>query len=104
MPAYVIVEAEVLDEKAAHAYRALAEPSIRLYGGRYLIQGSVPEAAEGEWPPSRVATVVEFPDMDRLRQWYSSAEYGKAKAARQGAMNLRLLFAEGTEEAEEIPA
>lgn len=100
MAAYVIVDAQVLDAEGALAYRALAEPSIRLYGGRYLVQGAVPEAAEGAaWPSSRVATVIEFPDMDRLREWYGSAEYGEAQVARQGAIDLRLLFVEGKPEA-----
>ncbi|MEU9115799.1 DUF1330 domain-containing protein [Streptomyces sp. NPDC048483] len=96
MTAYVIVDAEVLDEERARAYRALAEPSIALHGGRYLVQGTVPEAAEGSWPsPSRVMTVVEFPDMDRLKEWYTSREYKQAKAARRTAIELRLLFVEG---------
>ncbi|MER0482405.1 DUF1330 domain-containing protein [Streptomyces sp. Edi2] len=96
MPAYVIVDAEVWDTERALDYRALAEPSIQLYGGRYLVQGAVPEVAEGAaWPSSRVATVVEFPDMGRLKEWYASAEYEEAKVARKGAMELRMLFVGG---------
>ncbi|MBB5935559.1 DUF1330 domain-containing protein [Streptomyces zagrosensis] len=95
MTAYVLVEAEVLDKERADRYRELAEPSIFRYGGRYLIQGTVPQAAEGTWPSARVTTVVEFPNMDRLKEWYASAEYAQAKAAREGAIEVRLLFAEG---------
>ncbi|MEU6122150.1 DUF1330 domain-containing protein [Streptomyces sp. NPDC047123] len=95
MPAYVIVDAEVLDMERAGAYRTLAEPSVRRYGGRYLIEGAVPEAAEGAWPASRIVAVVEFPDMARLKEWYTSPEYTKAKAVRESAIDMRLLFVEG---------
>ncbi|WP_158893333.1 DUF1330 domain-containing protein [Amycolatopsis anabasis] len=98
MAAYVIVEAGVLDAERAHAYRMLAEPSIRRYDGRYLVQGTVPEVAEGTWPASRVTTIVEFPDMDRLKEWYDSPEYREAIVARQGAIELRMVFAEGLTE------
>ena len=46
MPAYVISEVEVLDEQLADEYRTLAEASIRLYGGRYIVRGAMPEAVE----------------------------------------------------------
>ncbi|WP_326614274.1 DUF1330 domain-containing protein [Streptomyces scopuliridis] len=95
MTAYVLVDAQVLDGERARGYRALAEPSIQLYGGRYLVQGTVPEVVEGTWPSSRVATVLEFPDMDRLKEWYASAEYQEAKAVRGAAIELRMLFVEG---------
>ncbi|GAA4534484.1 DUF1330 domain-containing protein [Amycolatopsis samaneae] len=95
MPAYVLVEAEELDEERALEYRALAQRSIHQYGGVYRLRGVVPEAAEGTWPsPARVTTLVEFPDMTRLREWYGSPEYQHAKAVREGAIEVRLLFAE----------
>ncbi|MFE0020743.1 DUF1330 domain-containing protein [Amycolatopsis sp. NPDC059021] len=99
MPAYVLVEAEELDTERALEYRSLAQQSIRRYGGVYRLRGAVPEAVEGTWPsPSRVTTVVEFPDMARLREWYDSPEYQRAKALREGAIDVRLLFAEDTGE------
>ncbi|MBC3984066.1 DUF1330 domain-containing protein [Streptomyces sp. AC536] len=96
MPAYVLVDAEVYDHEAADRYRVLAEESIARYGGRYLIQGTVPEAAEGGWPAGRVVTTLEFPDMARLREWHTSPEYARAAAIRAGAIDVRMLFAEGT--------
>ncbi|MEU5899638.1 MULTISPECIES: DUF1330 domain-containing protein [Streptomyces] len=95
MPAYVIVDAEVLDMERAAEYRTLAEPSVRLYGGRYLVEGALPEAAEGTWPASRIVAVVEFPDMARIKEWYGSPEYTRARAVRESAIDMRLLFAEG---------
>ena len=98
MPAYVIVEAEVLDVAAVPEYRRLAERSIAQYGGRYLVQGSQPRAVEGRWEPGRRLTVLEFPDAQRVEDWYASPEYGEAKAVREGAFEMRLVVAEGRAE------
>ncbi|MFI9503162.1 DUF1330 domain-containing protein [Nocardia sp. NPDC052566] len=92
MPGYVIVEAEVQDEEVGLAYWKLAEPSIRRYGGRYLV-AAVPEVREGEWQ-GRVV-VLEFSDLDQARTWYDSPEYLAAREVRQSGVKIRLIFAEG---------
>ena len=94
MPAYVVVEAEVLDADVVPEYRRLAERSIAQYDGRYLLTGSQPTAIEGQWTPGRRLTVLEFPDEQRVEQWYASAEYAQAKSVREGAIEMRLLVAE----------
>lgn len=43
------------------------------YGGRFLVHGVEPEVMEGPFPGNLV--VIEFPDMERARAWYHSAEY-----------------------------
>jgi uncharacterized protein (DUF1330 family) len=55
----------------------------------------VPEVVSGTWDPSRIMTIIEFRDMDRLKEWYSSPEYQKALAVREGSMEIRELFVEG---------
>lgn len=92
MPAYVIVEADVLDEEVGLEYWRLAEPSIRRFGGRYLV-ATVPEAVEGAWPGR--AVVLEFPDLDRIREWYDSPEYLAAREVRKSGVEVRMIFADG---------
>jgi uncharacterized protein (DUF1330 family) len=95
MTSYVIADAEVLDAQLAGRYRQLAESAVRLYGGRYLVLAT-PEVAEGEWPPSRRVIVLEFPDMNRAKEWYTSPEYMEAMEVRGTAFKkFRLLFVEG---------
>ncbi|MGW2631485.1 DUF1330 domain-containing protein [Streptomyces chattanoogensis] len=98
MPAYVISEVEVLDEELADTYRTLAEASIRRYGGRYIVRCALPEAVEGAWPSSQRVVVVEFPDTDRVKEWYASAEYAEALEVRKTALERRLLLVEGVSE------
>ncbi|HET6735379.1 DUF1330 domain-containing protein [Mycobacterium sp.] len=95
MSAYVISEVELLDEPTFDRYRALAQESIQEYGGRYVVRGALPEAAEGDWPSQRRLVVVEFPDMDTARRWYSSKSYAEAIAIRDQALRRRLLFVDG---------
>src|SRR5215213_9982960 len=92
MSAYVIVGVDVLDQEAGLAYAAVAQPSILSHDGRFLVAGPTPEPVEGAWDFSRLL-VIEFPDMDRVREWYDSPEYRRAREIRKGAARVRMLFA-----------
>jgi uncharacterized protein (DUF1330 family) len=94
MPAYVISELEVRDAAGIETYRSLAAKSIAQYGGRYLVRNGAANIAEGGPPPKHIV-VVEFPSMERLREWYASPEYAQALKIRQTALDRRLIFVEG---------
>ncbi len=94
MPAYVISEVEGRDAAALEQYRMFAASSIAHHGGRYLVRGGAVELIEGN-PPPKMIIVVEFPSMDRLREWYSSPEYAQALKVRNDALDRRLIFVEG---------
>jgi NAD(P)-dependent dehydrogenase (short-subunit alcohol dehydrogenase family) len=93
-PAYVVVNFDVLDEEAGAAYAAVAQQSIRDHGGHYLVGGPTPQPVEGTWDSSGFV-VIEFPDMDRIREWYDSAEYRRAREIRKGKARVTMMFAEG---------
>lgn len=95
MTAYVISEVEILDESQGLRYRDLAAASITRHGGRYIVRGADPAVPEGDWPPGARVVVVEFPSMDRAKEWYESADYAEALAVRRTALERRLLFVEG---------
>jgi uncharacterized protein (DUF1330 family) len=94
MSAYVISEVDVKDVAGFEAYRTVAARTIAQYGGRYLVRGGAAEAAEGG-PPPKTLIVVEFPSMERLREWYASVEYAEALKVRRTALDRRLIFVEG---------
>jgi uncharacterized protein (DUF1330 family) len=94
MSAYVISEVEVRDAAGFETYRSIAAKAIAQYGGRYLVRGGAASIAEGGPPPTNII-VVEFPLMERLREWYASAEYAEALKVRQTALDRRLFFVEG---------
>ncbi len=78
MSAYVISELEVRDAAAIETYRTIAAKSIAQYG-----------------PPPKNIVVVEFPSMERLREWYASPEYAEALKVGATALDRRLIFVEG---------
>jgi len=94
MSAYVISEVDVKDAAGLEAYRIIAAKAIAHYGGRYLVRGGAASIAEGG-PPPKIIIVVEFPSMQRLREWYASPEYAEALKVRRTALDRRLIFVEG---------
>ena len=94
MSAYVISEVDVRDAAGFESYRTIAAKAIAQYGGRYLVRNGAASVAEGG-PPVKSIVVVEFPSMERLREWYASPEYAEALKVRQTALDRRLIFVEG---------
>jgi uncharacterized protein (DUF1330 family) len=93
MSAYVISEVEMRDAAGFEAYRTIAAKTIAQYGGRYLVRGGASVIEGG--PPPKTVIVVEFPTMQRLREWYASPEYAEALKVRRTALDRRLIFVEG---------
>ena len=96
MPAYVVVQITVRDAAMYEQYRELAPPSIAAYGGRYVVRGGTTETLEGTWRPTRLV-ILEFPSVERAREWWASEEYREPKALRQAASTGTLLLVEGYE-------
>ncbi len=94
MPAFVIVEIEVRDPEAYETYRSLVPASVDAYGGKFIARGGATENLEGDWAPERIV-VLEFPSLERARQWWSSPEYRDAKAIRMRAAQTRMIAIEG---------
>ena len=95
MTAYVISEVEALDDHLIETYRVMAQATIDQYGGRYIVRGGEVELIEGERDPARRFVIVEFPTMERAREWYGSPEYAEARKVRATALTRTLVFVEG---------
>ena len=94
MPAYLISDVSVRDKQAFEIYRTRAAASIARYGGCYLARGGAIEPLEGTWTPQAIV-IVEFPDIDRARAWYTSPEYADALAVRDEALSRSLILVDG---------
>lgn len=94
MPAYVVVEVDVRDPARYEDYKRLAPPAIAAYGGRYLARGGRTDALEGDAGPGRLV-ILEFPSLERAREWWDSPEYRAARAVRQSCASARLIAVEG---------
>ena len=94
MPAYVVVNVTVRDPARYEEYKRLAFPTVGAYGGHYLARGAPVDLREGDWSPSRLV-ILEFPDLERARAWWSSPEYAPARAVRQSCADTQLVITEG---------
>ena len=94
MPAYVVVEVNVKDPVTYERYKVLAPPSIAQYGGRYIARGGTTVVLEGDWKPKRLV-ILEFPTLERAREWWASPEYAPAKALRMSCTETDMVVIEG---------
>jgi len=96
MPAYIIAHITVTDPEKYETYKAAAPAAIAAYGGKYLTRGGAMETLEGFREDRRVV-LLEFPSMDKARDFYNSPEYTAAKSKRQGAAKGHFVLLEGLE-------
>ena len=94
MSAYVLVEVEVLDAERYETYKQMVPPSLAAYGGRFIVRGGAAETLEGSWSPKRIV-ILEFPSVERAKEWWGSSEYAEAKALRQATARTQMIVVEG---------
>lgn len=94
MPAYLIVETDVLDPEQYELYKAASPGAVAAGGGRFLARGGELAVLEGDWHPPRLV-VLEFENLAAVQRFYDSPEYQAAKALREGAASLRMVAVQG---------
>jgi uncharacterized protein (DUF1330 family) len=94
MAAFFVVDLDITDSTGFDEYRRVVPPVIEKFGGRFLVRGGTAEVLEGQWKPKRL-TLIEFPNMARAREFYTSPDYQKIIGLRLKAANTNLVLAEG---------
>ncbi len=94
MAAYVIANIEVTDAAAYDRYRKDVPATIEKYGGRFLARGGASEALEGGFVPKRIV-ILEFPSIERAKEWWTSSEYRPLLELRQSASRGDLFVVAG---------
>jgi uncharacterized protein (DUF1330 family) len=95
MPAYVIVEVHIHDNKEYENYKKLTPAAIAAFGGKFIVRGGRTITLEGNWKPGRIV-VLEFPTVERANEWWHSEIYTEAKLIRQRAAETKMIIVEGT--------
>lgn len=94
-------ELTLLDDPTAAAiaaydhYRAVVPGLVAAHGGRYLARACPGFALEGAAAGDRFH-LIEFPDGDAARSFWSSPEYLALKSGRDGAVSVRAVLIEPT--------
>jgi uncharacterized protein (DUF1330 family) len=92
--AYVIVQAEVTDMDRFKEYLNESPRIIARYGGKYIARGGEMVVFEGDEKAKRMV-LIEFPSLQKAKEWYYSEEYQQIKKLREGAANGSLIVVEG---------
>ncbi len=95
MPAYFLVDIrEIKDAAKMEQYRARIAAVVEKFGGRYLVRGGPFEVVEGSYQPV-FPVMLEFPSMDKAREWYDSEDYRELKGLRLAAAVCNGVFMAG---------
>lgn len=94
MSGYIIANVTVTNPVQYEDYKKWSSEAMRVHGAEVCVRGGKVEVLEGDWAPERLV-ILKFPSFEAAKAFDASAEYGKARAARQGAAVMRMIVVEG---------
>ncbi len=94
MPAYMIANVKINDPEEYKKYQQQVVPTIQQYDGQILAVEAEPVVVEGEWPGS-YTVLIQWPSVERAREWYDSDVYADPKALRHRTASANLVFLRG---------
>ena len=94
MPAYLLVELEIVDPIGFGEYRKAVVPLVEKYDGKYLAASERVEALEGDWHPKRIV-MIEFPSMQKAKEWFGCEEYREPSKIRKRTAKTKMILLEG---------
>jgi uncharacterized protein (DUF1330 family) len=83
MCAYVITKIKVTNWDRYREYTQASPAALAKYGGKFLVRGGETLTLEGPEETSRIV-VLEFPSLEKAKEFYYSEEYQSAKKLRVG--------------------
>jgi len=94
--AYIVTEVDVIGNMDVFLkdYAAHVQPTVALYGGRYLARGGRNVGVEGDPPKGRIVISV-FDSFEKARAWRDSPEYKKIVTVREREAESRMYIVEG---------
>ncbi|MGH6627579.1 MAG: DUF1330 domain-containing protein [Burkholderiaceae bacterium] len=94
MSGYIIAHVSVSNPAQYEDYKKWSSAAMQAHGAEVCVRGGKVEVLEGDWVPERLV-ILKFPSFEAAKAFHASPEYGKARAARQGAAVMRMVVVEG---------
>ena len=91
---YIIANVRVTNPEQYEEYKKWSTAAFKARNAEICVRGGQVEVMEGDWQPERVV-IAKFPSFGAAKAFYGSAEYLKARQAREGAAIMRLVVVEG---------
>jgi uncharacterized protein (DUF1330 family) len=92
--AYIIANVSVTNPVQYEEYKKWSSAAMLAHGAEVCVRGGKVEVIEGDWTPDRLV-IMKFSSLAAAKAFNASPEYGKARAARQGAAIMRMIVVEG---------
>jgi uncharacterized protein (DUF1330 family) len=92
-PAFLIFDVQIKDQAGYEPFRQTAARELQAQGGKYLVQGAVPEVLVGD-PPNRI-TISQWASKDDALRWFNSEAMKPVKEAQTKYTNTRRYVVEG---------
>ena len=81
MSGFVIANIDVKDSEAYKEYVGKVVPTVKKFGGEYIVRAGEYKVMEGVWENPRTV-VIKFPNYEKALEWYDSEEYKPVKPIR----------------------
>jgi uncharacterized protein (DUF1330 family) len=94
MAAYIIATINVTDWDRYKEYMKVTPGVIAKFGGKFIARGGEIVTLEGPEETQRVV-LIEFPSLEKAKEFYNSEDYRKAKKLRAGAATAQFLAIDG---------
>ncbi len=91
---YIIANVSVTDPVRYEEYKKWSTDALKAHNAEICVRGGNTQVMEGDWQPERMV-IAKFPSFEAAKAFYDSAEYLKARQAREGAAIMRLVVVEG---------
>ncbi|MFI5446707.1 DUF1330 domain-containing protein [Polaromonas sp. UC242_47] len=92
--AYILANVAVTNPEQYEEYKKWSSAAMQAHGAEVCVRGGKVEVLEGDWTPDRLV-LLKFASVEAAKAFDASPEYGKARAARQGAAIMRMVIVEG---------
>ena len=94
MTAYLLGRVEITDADRYKDYMKKTPGAIEKYGGKFIVRGGEVLTLEGTEEKRRMV-LIEFPSLDKAKEFYFSPEYQEVKKLREGAAKGQFLAIDG---------
>ncbi|WP_375174545.1 DUF1330 domain-containing protein [Pseudooceanicola sp.] len=88
MTAYIIGRMQIHSRDWMDAYFAEIPGVVAAHSGRFLVRGGDPERMEGADALPDAAFIIEFPDRDHARAFWSSDDFQRLATLRRSGSTL----------------
>ncbi|MDY3331929.1 MAG: DUF1330 domain-containing protein [Pelistega sp.] len=93
MKAYIIAHVDVTNPAQYEQYKVLSSLAMKAHDVKVLVRGGEEQVLEGN--SLKRTVVMEFPSMKAAQNFYHSAQYRRARNAREGAAKVDMCIVQG---------